>query len=144
MFSLTDIASVSKLDRIFLKAFLLYRLHAFLSELLKGKIQSELTESNHLSMECYAMDTKITQLIIREILESEQYTLEGIAQYTRIPLDVIVDAACGNNCQISITPWIRIVNLYMEVKPEISEKLCEKLLCLRQENQVMKKLLLNE
>jgi hypothetical protein len=83
---------------------------------------------NHSSMEFYNMDSKIIQFLIQGIIESEEYTLEGIALHTRIPFDVIYEAACGINNQISITPWLKLVDLYIQVNPAISHALIEKLL----------------
>lgn len=74
------------------------------------------------------MDSKIIQLLIKSIVETEEYTLEGIAYHTRIPFDVIYDAACGISNQFSITPWARVVDLYLKVKPDITQMLVKKLL----------------
>ncbi|OGT42364.1 MAG: hypothetical protein A3F13_07215 [Gammaproteobacteria bacterium RIFCSPHIGHO2_12_FULL_40_19] len=74
------------------------------------------------------MDSKVIQNIIHEILETGEYTLEGMAHHTRIPFDVIYDAACGVMAEFSITPWSRVVAIYLQVKPEISNQLMEWLL----------------
>ncbi len=90
------------------------------------------------------MDQKIIQLVIRGILESGQYTLEGIAYYTRIPFDIILDAACGHQHELSMTAWSRIVGLYMQVRPDVSKLLLKKLLQLESEDQITMTMLLNE
>jgi hypothetical protein len=90
------------------------------------------------------MDSKIIQTLIQGIVETGEYTLEGIAHVTRIPFDVIFDAACGNNNQFSITPWARIVDLYMQVKPEVTQLLFNKLLEIKDKNHFALSLLLNE
>ena len=124
-----------------MKAFLLSYLHHLFCELFQNKIQLEKTFS---SMECYTMDNKIIQFLIQEIIDTEQYTLEGIAHYTRIPFDVIFDAACGNNTQLSITPWARVVDLYMQVKPDVSQLLLNKLIEIKDKNNLSLLLLLND
>lgn len=73
------------------------------------------------------MDNQIIQLIINGIIETGEYTLEGIAHYTRIPFDIIYDVACGINTPISITTWSKIAWLYTQVKPEIAKMLFKKL-----------------
>lgn len=118
-------------ERQILKAILLGRLNRLFSEIFQTEINMYL---NHLSTECYAVDNKIIQLLIRGIVETGEYSLEGIAHSTRIPLDIIIDAACGKNNQFSITTWTRIVELYMQVKPEITQILFKKIQELRINN----------
>lgn len=113
-----------KPDRKILKVFLLERLHKIFLKTFKDKI---LSNQNSI-MECYAMDNKIIQLIITAIIETEEYTLEGIANYTRIPFDVIFDAARGEGNQLSITLWTRIIDLFIQVKPDIAKSICKDLL----------------
>jgi len=71
--------------------------------------------------ESYAMDNKIIKFLIQDIVETGDYTLEGIAYHTHIPFDVIYDLACGINTPLSITPWVKIVQLYLQARPEISK-----------------------
>jgi len=130
-----------KNERKILKAFLLSRLHKLFCEIFQNKIQTCKINS---SMECYTVDSKIIQLLIQGIVETGEYTLEGIAHVTRIPFDVIFDAACGNNNQFSITPWARIVDLYTQVKPEVAQLLFNKLLEIKDKNHLALSLLLNE
>lgn len=130
-----------KNERKILKAFLLGRLHQLFCELFQNKMQCNQNDS---SMECYAMDSKIIQLLIQGIVETGEYTLEGIALYTRIPFDVIYDAACGINNQFSITPWARVVDLYIQVKPDIAQVLIDKLLEIRDKSRAAFSSLLTE
>lgn len=85
-----------KNERKILKAFLVRRLHQLFCELFHSKIKDD---QNNSSMECYTMDSKIIQLLIQGIVDTGEYTLEGIAYHTHIPFDVIYDAACGINNQ---------------------------------------------
>ena len=130
-----------KNERKLLKLFLLGSLHKLLCELYSN---ATLNAYSEYFMENYAMDSKIIQLLIQNIVETGEYTLEGIANHTRIPFDVIVDAACGNNNQLSVTFWIKIVDLYMQVKPEIARMLFDKLLMIKEKNSATLSLLLNE
>ena len=84
------------------KNFLIGTLTSNIFELFKSKMQCD---QNNSSLEYYAMDSKIIQLLIQGIVETEEYNLEGIAFYTGIPFDVIYDAACGIGNHFSITPW---------------------------------------
>lgn len=130
----------AKNERKILKAFLLGRLHQLFCELFHNKIQL----NPNSSMECYTMDSKIIQLLIHGIVETGEYTLEGIAYYTRIPFDVIYDAACGISNQFSITPWARVVDLYIQVKPDVAQVLIDKLLEIKNKNRAALSSLLTE
>lgn len=131
----------TKNERKILKAFLLGQLHQLFCKLFQNKM---LRNDNDSPMECYAMDSKIIQFLIQGIVETGEYTLEGIALYTHIPFDVIYDAACGINNQFSITPWVRVVDLYMQVKPDITKILIDKLLEMKEKNLISISSLLKE
>jgi hypothetical protein len=68
-----------------LMALLLGQLHEVFNIVFHDNIESN---QNNSSMECYTMDSKIIQLLISGIVDSGNYTLEGIAYHTRIPFDV--------------------------------------------------------
>ncbi|MHB1947206.1 MAG: hypothetical protein ACYCQI_03725 [Gammaproteobacteria bacterium] len=131
----------AKNERKLLKAFLVGHLQKLFCDLFQNKIKAI---HNNSSMECYTMDSKIIQLLIQGIVETGEYTLEGIAYYTRIPFDVIYDAACGISNQFSITPWVRIVDLYTQVRPEVVHVLIDKLLQIKDKNHSAFSSLLNE
>jgi len=141
-FSYTSISKfVTYNERKIMKVFLLNSLHRLFCDFFHNKIQSEKFYS---SMECYAVDKKMIQFFIQSIVETEEYTLEGIANYTRIPFDVILDASCGNNTQLSITLWVKIVDLYLQVKPDVAQLLFNKLIDIKDKNHLALSLLLNE
>lgn len=89
---------------------------------------------NHNSMEYHFMDSKVIQFLIQNILDTEEYTLEGIAYYTHIPFDVIYDIACGVNKQASITTWTKLLDLYLRVKPDMLTMLVNRLLEIHDKN----------
>ena len=128
-------------ERKILKVILLGYLHQIFCEIFKHKLQFD---NKNISEECYTMDSKIMQLIINGIIETGEYTLEGIAYHTRIPQDIIYDAATGINNQFSITPWARLVDLYLQVKPDIAQALINRLLDLKNKNAAAISLLLAE
>src|SRR3990167_955441 len=130
----------TKNERKILKAILISRVHQLLSEIFQEKIQC----ADDSTMECYAMDNQVIKLLIQSIVETEEYTLEGIARYTHIPFDVIYDAACGINSQLSVTPWSRVVDLYLQVKPDVSQILMEKLFAIKDKGLPALSLFLNE
>ena len=110
-----------KNERNFFKAIILSQIHRFLYDLFDRSILTN--KKNNSSMESYVMDSKILQLLLQGIVETGEYTLEGIAFYTNIPFDVIYDAACGISYHLSVTAWAKVVDLYLQVKPEIAQVL---------------------
>lgn len=126
-------------ERKILKIFLLRYLHQLFCELFHQKLHFN---KYNFSLEGYAMDSKIIQLLIQGIIETGEYTLEGIAFHTHIPFDIIFDAASGINNQFSITPWIKIVDLYIQVKPDITQILIDRLLEIKTKDDVAFSLLL--
>jgi hypothetical protein len=127
--------------RKILKAFLLGQLHRLFCDLFKDKMHGN---QNNSFTGCYSMDSKIIQILIQGIIETEEYTLEGIAYHTGIPFDVLYEAACGISNQFSITPWARIVDLYLQVKPDIANVLINKLIEIKEKHHSAYSLLLNE
>jgi hypothetical protein len=95
-------------------------------------------------MECYEMDSRIIQLLIQDIVNTGEYTLEGIAYHTHIPFDVIYDAACGITNEFSITLWSKITNLYLEVRPDIVKILINKLIEMKNNSSSFSELLNEE
>ena len=130
-----------KNERKILKALLLSRINQLLCELFSTQIQFD---QNCSTLECYRMDSKVIQLLIQGIVESGEYTLEGIAFYTHIPFDVLYEAACGIGNQFSITPWARVVDLYIQIKPDIAQVLISRLIEVVGKNSAGLSSLLNE
>ena len=123
----TELKRGEKTHRKLLKVILLWHFRAFFYDYYQDKFKPDLVRIN-LNMESYAMDMMLTKCIIRDIIETGDYTLEGIATYTRIPMDVILDAACGSNTNLSITFWAKLISLYIQVKPDVLQEAIEKLL----------------
>lgn len=129
-----------KTERKILKVFLLGYFYKLFYELFQDKIR----QNQNNKMEYFEMDNKIIQFMIQSIVDSEEYTLEGIALYTRIPFDVIFDAACGNSNQLSATLWAKVVDLFLQVRPDVAQLLIAKLLEIKDKSCVAFSLLLNE
>jgi hypothetical protein len=53
-------------------------------------------------------------------------------------------AACGISNQFSITPWARVVDLYLQLKPDVAQALIDKLLEVKERNRTALSKLLNE
>lgn len=136
--------SLNKNEKKLLKVFLVTHLQKFFCSLYHKNFQFYLGKNYELTTESYEMDGKIIETLISEIVKTGEYTLEGIATYTKIPLDIIIDAACGTCHQLSVTPWTRIVDLFMQVRPDITKAVFEKLISIIEENNLKLSSILNE
>lgn len=115
-----------------LRAFVISGIHQLVSEQFRER---GLLNHENLCLEIHGMDRRITQLMINSLVESGQYTLEGIARYTHIPFEVVYDAACGVGGGICATSWTRIVHLYLGVYPDLARRLVDKFLEMQQKNE---------
>ncbi len=115
----------SKNERKLLKLFLLGKLHQIFYELFQNQLSEK---KNFLMEEYYTMDSKIIRFLINNLVATGEYTMEGVAYYTRIPFDVIYEAACGITNEFSINFWVKIVDLFMKAHPKIEEILIDKLI----------------
>lgn len=124
----------TKQERTLLKIFFLRHFYEFLNQHFQHQLLCDPFNKESQPMERYVMDSRIIQYVISEIIQSDEYTLEGIANYTRVPLDVIIDAACGNIAYPSATVLMGIIGLYIQVKPDLFRELTKKLLATNDEN----------
>lgn len=74
------------------------------------------------------LETNLVRLIIKDILLSEDYTLEGLANYTHTHVDVINEIALGLNPNPSSLFVRRIIELHKMVKPVLYQQIVKKVL----------------
>lgn len=72
-----------------------------------------------MEMENTMLEANFLRLIIRDILASEEYTLEGIAHYTDTHEDVIQDIIRGCNANPSALLLQRIIELHRSIRREL-------------------------
>lgn len=63
----------------------------------------------------------LMRYLIIDILATEEYTLEGIATYARVPLDVIIDIVSGLNNNPSLSISLKIIQLHSIVRRSVYE-----------------------
>jgi len=73
-------------------------------------------------------DIEESQLIIQDILETEEYTLQGISFYTDIPVDVINELASGINIYPSFILFRKILELHKSVRRDIYDAIRQKII----------------
>ncbi len=87
-------------------------------KLLKSEIDKEKT----------MLDADFTRLIIKDILVSEEYTLDGIACYANTHKDVIYDVVMGYNASPSVMFVKSMIALHRTVRPELYQQISRKIL----------------
>lgn len=74
------------------------------------------------------LDADFTRLIIKDILLSEEYTLDGIACYANIHKDVIYDVVMGYNASPSVMFVKSMIALHRTVRPDLYQQISRKIL----------------
>lgn len=78
-------------------------------------------------MENAIMEMKFLSCIINDILNTEEYTLSGIACYTQTPEDVVYELAIELNINPSAIFLRRIIELHRFVRRELYSAIMEKI-----------------
>lgn len=78
-------------------------------------------------MENAMLNTQLISLIIKDILSTKEYTLEGIACYTNIHIDVLQEFASGCNSDPSAASFRKIIELHRLVRKGLYKTLMKKI-----------------
>lgn len=80
-----------------------------------------------LEMENHMLEKNLTSLIIQDILQTGEYTIQGIALYTNTHEDVINELASGLNVRPTIMPFRKIIELHKSVRRDLYESMRKKI-----------------
>lgn len=78
-------------------------------------------------MENMMLDSNFLRLIIKDILSTEEYTIQGIANYTSTHEDVIYDIIAGQINSPSTSFLRGTIELHRMVRPELYASLTKKI-----------------
>lgn len=78
------------------------------------------------NMEDIMLERNFIRLILSDILSTEEYTLQGIAQYTDIHEDIIQELASGLNTKPLAICLRKIVELHRSVRRELYQEIGKK------------------
>jgi hypothetical protein len=67
-------------------------------------------------MEGNMLENNFTKLILKDILLTQEYTLEGLANYTGVHIDILHDVICGLNINPSAALLQRAIDLHRTVR----------------------------
>jgi hypothetical protein len=139
-----NFAYTKKLERKFYKALLVYELRNLLYQQYKPSIDFQLNQHLDSTKEIYEMDNRILQAIISELISAGAYTFEGLARYTKLPIEILIETACGKTNNLSFTLWSRVLELYLHLKPELTRLLYQRLYVLKEDPNFSLTAILNE
>ena len=74
------------------------------------------------------METNFLRHVIHDILSTEEYSLSGLAYYTRTPEDVLYDIATGKNTDPSASILRKIIELHRTIRPELYRVIIQKII----------------
>ena len=81
----------------------------------------------NIEMENAMIHANFLRCLVQDILASEEYSLEGIARYTRMPEDIIYDVAIGKNPNPSADLTHKIIELHRTIRPELYKNILNKI-----------------
>ncbi|HSW94124.1 MAG TPA: hypothetical protein VLJ15_07220 [Gammaproteobacteria bacterium] len=83
---------------------------------------------NELSEEDEIMDVNFLRHIVNDIVSTNEYTLEGIANVIRMPLDAVLEIVTGINTNPSLMLATKIIKLHSDVRREFYRALMKKIM----------------
>lgn len=79
-------------------------------------------------MENIMLEAEFARYLIKDILSTDEYSLSGIACYTRSPQDIIYEIVVGKNNNPSSSLLRKIIELHRMVRPELYREIIKKIL----------------
>jgi hypothetical protein len=73
------------------------------------------------------LEGNFMQLIIRDILSTEEYTIYGIANYINTHEDIVKEVAAGLNTSPSVVLFRKIIELHRSVRYELYNAIIKKI-----------------
>lgn len=119
---------LSKLEKTILSAEFVVRICKEFKKKIKNDYKEYFRTINFpAELEEAMLDASYLRFVIKDILLTGEYTLAGIAYYTRTPEDVVYEIAAGCNTRPSALFLERIIELHQSVKPEFYQALLQKI-----------------
>ncbi len=121
--------NISKEECLILEAELFSQICAGLKENFRKQYQDYFRLMKFTSeMEFEMLEANFTKLVIRDILLTSEYTVEGLAQYIGVHEDVIHEVICGLNVSPSATLLQRTIDLHRTVRSDLYRSIVQKVI----------------
>lgn len=120
-------AKLSKEECILLEAELFVRICEELKEVFRKQHKDYFRFMKFsLNMENTMLESNFIRLIIKDIMSTGEYTLQGIACYTDTHEDIIHELAAGLNTKPLATCLWKTIELHRSVRPELYNAIVKK------------------
>lgn len=124
-----DFQKLSKAESILLEANIFVRVSDEFYGIFGDQYRSYLKllkgESNK---EIEVIEVNFLRLLVSDILSTNEYTLEGIANVVRLPVDVILELVSGLNTNPSLVLAAKIIRLHGDVRRDLYNELIKKIM----------------
>lgn len=84
-------------------------------------------KKNYQEKENMMMHNNVINLIVQDLIKSNDYTITGVAAYSNVPEEVIYDIAIGNNNNPSLEVSRKIIELHKSARAELYQKVMQKI-----------------
>jgi hypothetical protein len=118
---------LSKEEHLFLEADLFRRICEEVKQIFGKQLKEYFYLMNFtIEMEGAMLEANFLRLVINDILSTEEYTLEGIARYTGIHEDVVLEVISGRNSTPSAILLQRALDLHRTVRSDLYREIIKK------------------
>jgi hypothetical protein len=69
----------------------------------------------------------IINLILQDLIRSNDYTISGVATYSNVPEEVIYDIATGCNCNPTLEVSRKIIELHRNARTDLYQRVMQKI-----------------
>lgn len=119
---------LTKEENILLEADLLIRICEELKEYFRIKHKEYFRLLNFtMEMENAMLERNFICLLIKDIISTEEYTLEGIANYVDTHEDILIEVMTGKNLDPSASLFRRSIELHRSVRCELYQMIVKKI-----------------
>lgn len=130
LFNLTDInlSIFSKKEKFLFVSYLLTHIYRELFKEFNSYQVCLQINKQDLFMENFMVEAHFLIYLIKDILSTKEYSLDGIANYARISEDIIYDLFAGLNKNPSSYLWNKIIELHSTVRRDLYQELIARFL----------------
>lgn len=124
-----NFSRLTKTECLLLEANIFIQISAEYLETLKNQYRNYVKLlKNESDKEGKVVEVNFLRFVVNDILSTNEYTLEGIANVTHIPLDIILEIASGLNTNPSLMLAAKIIQLHSDVRRELYSDLFKKII----------------
>src|SRR3990167_5354520 len=124
-----DTVTLSQAEVLILEVEIFIQLYKELNEMFRSQYKEyfNLMKFNK-EMEDTVLEAEFIKNITKDLVSTEEYSLEGIAYHTHIPEEVIREIALGNNTNPSLHASRKIIELHRIVRFNLYYQIAKKII----------------